>query len=81
MDLSKDLSEFIKSLNSNNVEYVIVGGYAQAFHGRPRFTGDIDRLAAKIADLPVNFIAREQYIRNKRAVGRAQDLADLEALS
>jgi hypothetical protein len=44
MDLSKDLSEFIKSLNSNNVDYVIVGGYAQAFHGRPRFTGDIDIL-------------------------------------
>ena len=146
MDLSKDLFEFIKSLNSNNVEYVIVGGYAQAFHGRPRFTGDIDvlinssgenaarlqsalgqfgfghlglreqdftsegqviqlgvapnridiltsltgcnfdevwttRIAGKIADLPVNFIAREQYIRNKRAVGRPQDLADLEALS
>ena len=42
MDLSPDLSEFIKSLNSNHVDYVIVGGYAQAFHGRPRFTGDID---------------------------------------
>jgi hypothetical protein len=44
MDLSQDLSEFIKSLNSNNVEYVIVGGYAQAYHGRPRFIGDIDVL-------------------------------------
>ena len=35
MDLSKDLSEFIKSLNSNKVDYVVVGGYAQAYHGRP----------------------------------------------
>jgi hypothetical protein len=31
--------------------------------------------------LPVNFISKEPYIRNKRAVGRPQDLADLEALS
>jgi hypothetical protein len=39
------------------------------------------RVPAKIADLPVNFISKEQYVRNKRAVGRPQDLADLEALS
>lgn len=50
MDLSKDLSEFIKSLNSNNVEFVIVGGYAQAYHGRPRFTGDIDILIRSSVD-------------------------------
>ena len=85
MDLSKDLSEFIKSLNSNKVDYVVVGGYAQAYHGRPLFTGDIDilipRIPAKIADIPVNFIAKEQYIRNKRALGRPQDLTDLDALS
>lgn len=29
-------------LNSHNVEYLIVGGHAVAFHGYPRFTGDID---------------------------------------
>jgi len=28
--------------NKNKVEYLIVGGYALAFHGAPRFTGDID---------------------------------------
>jgi hypothetical protein len=42
MDLPKDLSEFIKSLNLNHVQYVVVGGYAHAYHGRLRFTGDID---------------------------------------
>ena len=31
-------------LNSHNVEYVVVGGHAVAFHGHPRFTGDIDFL-------------------------------------
>lgn len=44
MPLAKDLSEFIALLNSNRVEYVIVGAHALAFHGVPRFTGDIDFL-------------------------------------
>lgn len=40
--LQTDLREFIELLNSHNVEYVVVGGHAVAFHGHPRFTGDID---------------------------------------
>lgn len=40
--LQADLREFIALLNSNEVEYLVVGGYAVAFHGHPRFTGDID---------------------------------------
>ena len=40
--LNKDFKEFIQLLNSRNVEYLIVGGYALAAHGHPRFTGDID---------------------------------------
>lgn len=40
--LQADLREFIELLNSHNVEYVVVGGHAVAFHGHPRFTGDID---------------------------------------
>ncbi len=40
--LQADLREFIALLNSHNVEYLIVGGHAVAFHGHPRFTGDID---------------------------------------
>jgi hypothetical protein len=42
--LQADLREFIVLLNSHNVEYVVVGGHAVAFHGHPRFTGDIDFL-------------------------------------
>jgi hypothetical protein len=41
-DLQSDLSEFVALLNSHRVEYVVVGGYAVAFHGHPRFTGDVD---------------------------------------
>jgi hypothetical protein len=40
--LSKDFKEFVELLNSNAVEYLIVGGYALAVHGQPRYTGDLD---------------------------------------
>ncbi|MEL7220158.1 MAG: hypothetical protein AAGJ93_02500 [Bacteroidota bacterium] len=42
MILNKDFREFIELLNANNVKYLLVGGYATAFHGYPRFTQDID---------------------------------------
>ncbi len=35
---------FIELLNSNGVEYVIVGAVALAHHGIPRYTGDLDIL-------------------------------------
>jgi hypothetical protein len=40
--LSKDFSEFLGLLNEHNVKYLVVGGYAVAFHGYPRYTRDID---------------------------------------
>jgi predicted nucleotidyltransferase len=40
--LSNDLREFIHLLNTKSVRYVIVGAWALAFHGRPRYTGDLD---------------------------------------
>ena len=42
--LAPDFDEFIASLNAHGVEFVIVGAYALAFHGAPRFTGDLDIL-------------------------------------
>ena len=42
MQLTKDLREFIELLNSNGVEYLIVGAFAVAWYGYPRFTADID---------------------------------------
>lgn len=44
MPLASDLRQFIESLNSARVEYVIVGSYALAYYGSPRYTGDIDIL-------------------------------------
>jgi len=144
MQLSADLSEFIGLLDSRDVEYVIVGAHSLAYHGRPRYTGDLDILvrpspanASKVAavlrdfgfadlveeadlikpeqilqlgrapnridlltslsgvgvdeifetkistqldDLPVFVLSKELLIRNKRAVGRPQDLADVTEL-
>ncbi len=42
MKLPNDLREFIALLNSHDARYVLVGGYAVAYHGFPRYTGDID---------------------------------------
>ena len=143
--LPKDLREFVESFNSQKVEYVVVGGYALALHGRPRYTGDLDflvraspenakrieraivsfgfasvdvsaadfvregqivqlgqppnridiltsltgvdfdevwdgRVRATIAGVDVSFIDKKSLIKNKRAVGRPQDLADVAAL-
>src|SRR6185369_15039978 len=44
MRLSKDLREFIELLNASGVEFLVVGGFAVAWHGFPRFTADIDFL-------------------------------------
>jgi len=40
--LSKDFKEFIELLNTNDVKYLVVGGYAVALHGHPRYTKDLD---------------------------------------
>lgn len=145
MKLERDLREFIELLNARDVRYVIVGAYALAHHGRPRYTGDIDFFVESSAQnaerlsqvldqfgfanvgvveedftnadqvvqlgiephrmdlmtsisgvafeeawntreygdldgLQVPYISRELLKRNKAAVGRKQDLADLDYL-
>ena len=44
MEVQPDFRELLALLTQNDVDYLIVGGYALAFHGAPRFTGDIDLL-------------------------------------
>jgi hypothetical protein len=143
--VNRDFKEFLELFTENGVEYLIIGGYALAFHGVPRFTGDIDifisrsrenayrvlkcldkfgfaqiglqladfteadqvvelgyppvridiitsidgvtwedawsrRVKAGYGDVPVQFISKEDFITNKLASGKKQDLADLEAL-
>lgn len=42
MDLPLDFKELLEELGRDAVEFLLVGGYAVAFHGRPRATNDID---------------------------------------
>jgi hypothetical protein len=44
MEIQPDYKELFGLLNRHNVLYIIVGSYALAFHGAPRYTGDIDIL-------------------------------------
>jgi hypothetical protein len=41
-DLNQDFQDLIKSLTDQNVEFLVVGAHALAFHGVARFTEDLD---------------------------------------
>ncbi|HEV8537304.1 MAG TPA: nucleotidyl transferase AbiEii/AbiGii toxin family protein [Bacteroidota bacterium] len=43
-DQLNDFEEFFELLNRHKARFLIIGGYALAFHGRPRYTDDIDIL-------------------------------------
>ena len=145
MILNPDFKEFFQLLNENKVRYLVIGGFAVAFHGYPRFTKDIDiwlwlnpknaelviktladfgfqslglteydflesdtiiqlgyppnridlimtaagvdfndcyqsRVEEEIDEVIISFIDLDNLKKNKRAVGRMQDLADIENL-
>lgn len=61
MDLPPDFKELLEELARDAVEFLVVGGYAVAFHGRPRATKDIDLLLGS---------GRENLGRAARAVAR-----------
>jgi hypothetical protein len=42
IELHPDFKDFLRLLNSHDVEYLVVGGYAVGYHGYPRATGDMD---------------------------------------
>ena len=42
IELPNDFKEFLRLLNSHQVEYLLIGGYAVGYHGYPRATGDMD---------------------------------------
>lgn len=144
MNEPSDFRDLIAALNVRRVEFVVIGAFALAYHGRPRATGDMDvwirptaenarrtldalkdfgfgsvglterdilsgkviqlgyppvridlltdidgvgpdeiwneRVAGSFGDQPAHYISKRCLILNKKATGRAQDLADLEAL-
>jgi hypothetical protein len=145
MEVQPDFRDLLALFNAQGVDYIIVGAYALAYHGAPRYTGDMDilvrpesenaertlraleefgfgslgltvddfaapdrviqigvtpvrvdivtsltgvsweeaaagRVTGHYGDLEVHYLGREQFILNKRALGRKKDLADLESI-
>ena len=42
MNIQQNFEELLRLLEDKSVKYLVVGGYAVAFHGFPRLTKDID---------------------------------------
>lgn len=92
MTLHKDIHEFIALCLSRKVEFLLVGDYALAFHGAPRFTEDIDFMvlvspenAEKLAGVLEVFgfgdagIAREDFLDPDQVIqlGRTPNRIDI----
>lgn len=142
---SSDFEELLACFNAKSVRAVVVGSHALAFHGRPRFTKDLDvfveprlenaqrviealtqfgfggvglsvddfshagpivqlgvapnridlltsidgvtfdeawtgRATGMFGAQPVAYLGRAEFLKNKRAAGRLQDLADVDAI-
>ena len=92
MKLQKDIREFVELLLSQKVEFLLVGGYALAFHGAPRFTEDIDFLvlvssqnAAKLSCIVDEFgfgglgLTEESFLERDQVIqlGRAPNRIDI----
>ena len=81
--LNRFLTVASRLVNANAIRYVVIGGYAVAYHGYVRYTGDldlfVDRRRSMPGDVTVNSIALPLLLRNKRASGRQKDPADVEA--
>lgn len=74
---NNDFREFLAALNNNNVEYLLVGGYAVILHGYPRATGDMgiwvnrtkenyQKLLAAFAEfrLPIFDMTEERFLNH-----------------
>ncbi|MGH2586905.1 MAG: hypothetical protein ACRDJE_18480, partial [Dehalococcoidia bacterium] len=42
IELPPDFKEFLRLLNANQVDYLLIGGYAVTYYGYPRATADMD---------------------------------------
>jgi hypothetical protein len=145
MEIQQDFRELLALFNAHKVDYIIIGAYALAYHGAPRYTGDLDvlvrpdlenarriiraldefgfgslgltaedfvspdkvvqlgvapvrvdivtsitgvswadaaagRMEGNYGDLSVHYLGRRELVRNKQALKRKKDMADLEAL-
>jgi hypothetical protein len=77
MKLIPDLKEFLDLLISENVQYLVIGGWAYNSYAEPRFTGDLDIF---VSGLPVRYISLDDLIKNKSSTGRDKDILDAKNL-
>jgi hypothetical protein len=79
--LPPDFKEFLQLLNSKEVDYLLVGGYAVGYYGYPRATGDMDiwiaihpRNAEKVVEVLKEFgfglpdLAPEMFLQEERII-------------
>jgi hypothetical protein len=59
--LPPDFKEFLSLLDSNCVEYLLIGSYAVNFYAFPRTTGDID---IWVSDAPANVVRLAAALRS-----------------
>jgi hypothetical protein len=72
--MNPDFLDLLRALLGAEAGFLVVGAYAVGIHGRPRATKDLD------AWVEASVIGIEHLLRNERAAGRPQDLADVAAL-
>ncbi len=78
MELAPDFDEFFGSLTAHEVEFLVVGAYALAFHGAPRFTGDIDVFVRPTAANAARLLAALSAFGFPTSDLRADDITDPE---
>jgi hypothetical protein len=78
-----DFRDMVALLCDEGAEFLIVGGYAVAFHGHPRATGDLDLLVRPTPENATRvwralLLGFDSLVANKRASGRPKDLVDVQ---
>ncbi len=76
--IPKDFKEFLQLLNENKVDFIIVGGYAVAFHGAPRYTGDIDVYVRKARENGQKIVKALEAFGFADVSLRAEDFAEAD---
>jgi hypothetical protein len=76
MEHQPDFKELLELFNARNVEYLIVGAYALAFHGAPRMTGELDILVLPTRKNAVNILAALSQFGFGTVGLRAEDFLD-----
>jgi hypothetical protein len=71
------LQRSVSALAAAEARYLVVGAYAVVHHTEPRYTRE---LATTYGGVPIRVLGLDDLILTKRALGRAQDLLDVERL-